>query len=98
MWLILLAWTDGLLRVLWLVLIGLGWWFCWFGLHVAWGVCGAYLLARGLGGLVHSGVCVFPVLLLVGLDNVIMMLVNSVADFVSLCCLGFILVVGLLGF
>lgn len=37
-------------------------------------------------------------LLLLGLDCVVRLLVNSVGDFVSLCCIGFTLVVGCLGF
>lgn len=63
----LLVWVDGLLRVLWLSLIGLGDDFVGLVLYVACDVCGVYLLDCCLGGLVHSGACVFPGLLLVGL-------------------------------
>lgn len=66
-WLVCWAWVDGLLRVLWLSLIGLGDDFVGLVLYVACDVCGVYLLDCWLGGLVHSGACVFPGLLLVGL-------------------------------
>lgn len=80
------------------MLIGLGWWFCWFGFACCLGCLWCLLARSWVGWSSAFWVCVFPVLLVVGLGNVIMVLVNSVADFVSLCCLGFILVVGLLGF